>query len=106
MCDEVGPYASVSECLLHEFAHQAGNGFAIFFQREVSGVQQVKLDILQIALVGMRAFRRENLVVLAPDDQLWAAGACESKPATQGIAAGSSRMSKTAEAGCPCCRGG
>ena len=52
-----------------EFADQAGNCAAILLQGEVPGIEQVKLDILQIALVRLRTFGREYLVVLAPDNQ-------------------------------------
>ena len=55
--------------LLRESSHQAGDLVTVFFQREVAGIEQVELNILQVPLVGMRSLGRENLVVLAPDDQ-------------------------------------
>jgi len=42
---------------------------ALILQREMAGVDQVKLDIGKVALVGIGAVGRDNLVVFAPDDQ-------------------------------------
>lgn len=52
-----------------EAADQAGDLAAFFFEREVAGVDEVKLQILQVAAIGLRAFGREDNVVLAPDDE-------------------------------------
>ena len=54
---------------LKEAPDVAGNLLAIFFQGEVSGIQQVDFDGLQVACVGVGAGGGEDLVVLAPDDQ-------------------------------------
>ncbi len=44
---------------------------AIFFQGKMLGIQQVQLQILEIPFVGMCTVGREDVVVLAPDDQGW-----------------------------------
>ena len=43
-----------------EKADVIGDHAAVFFQGEVPSVEQVELDVLQIALVGVRPFGRED----------------------------------------------
>lgn len=52
-----------------EVAHQARDLLAVLFQREVAGVEQVQPGLGQVAQIGGGAFRRKDLVVLAPDDE-------------------------------------
>ena len=52
-----------------EFANAAGNEVAILFQREVTRVEQMELEVVQVTLVGFSPFRREDVVTLSPDDQ-------------------------------------
>ena len=40
----------------------------IFFKRKVSSVEQMKLEILQITLVGMGTFGREDMIILSSDN--------------------------------------
>src|SRR5229473_464420 len=54
---------------LEEVADQWHHFVSLVLQREMAGVDEVKLDLRQIALVGMRAVGWEYLVVLSPDDQ-------------------------------------
>ena len=44
---------------LEEIAHQVGNHFSVFLQCEVPGVEQVEVDVVQIALVWFGAFGGE-----------------------------------------------
>ena len=46
-----------------------GNDVAVFFEREVPRIQQMKLKLLEVALVRVCAFLREDVVVLPPHDQ-------------------------------------
>ena len=52
-----------------ELSHETGDLIAVFFQGEVSGVEQMKLQILQIFLVCLGAGSGEDLIVLSPDDE-------------------------------------
>jgi len=52
-----------------EVTHQVGDCIAMGFQREVPGIDQVEVHFLQILLIRIRPGGREDLVVLAPDDQ-------------------------------------
>jgi hypothetical protein len=58
----------VAHVLVQEFTHQLGDGIAFGLQSEVTGVEQVELKRLQIALVWLGPSGREDLVVLAPRD--------------------------------------
>ena len=49
----------------------AGYNVSIFFQREVAGVEQVEIQILEISLVRVRTFSRKNVVVFSPNDECW-----------------------------------
>lgn len=42
---------------------------AVLFQHEVTSVQQVELQVVEVALVRMRASRWEDLIFVAPDDE-------------------------------------
>ena len=57
------------DVLAEEVPHQLGDLVAVLLEGEVPGVEQVKLQVLQVALVGLGAGGREDLVVLSPDDQ-------------------------------------
>src|ERR671922_2372758 len=52
-----------------EVAHEPGDQVSVAFQREVSGVEQVELQRLEVPLVRLGPGRREDLVVLAPGDE-------------------------------------
>src|SRR5271157_1718099 len=49
--------------------HQGGYLVAILFESEVSRVEQVKLQVLQVSPVRLGAGCRKYLVVLSPDDE-------------------------------------
>jgi hypothetical protein len=55
--------------LSQKTSHVIRDHLTIFFQCEVSGVEQVQLRVLQIALIGVCTFSREDRIVLAPHDQ-------------------------------------
>ena len=55
--------------LTEEFPHQPGDRRSLFFQGKMSCIKQMELQLVQIPFVGIRSGSRENLVVLAPDDQ-------------------------------------
>ena len=57
------------DVLAEEVPHQVGYLVAVLLQRKVSGVEQVKIQILQISLIGLSAGRGEDLIVLPPDDE-------------------------------------
>ncbi len=46
-----------------------GDRRAILFQGEMPGVQKVEVEVHEVPLVGIRPVGREDVVVLAPDDQ-------------------------------------
>jgi len=52
-----------------EAAHEVCDEFPILLESKVSGVQKVELDVFQIALVGVGAGSRKDLILLTPDDQ-------------------------------------
>ena len=52
-----------------EFSHQPRDLMAMSSQGEVPGVEQVEFQRLEVALVGLGSGGREDLIVLAPDDQ-------------------------------------
>ena len=54
---------------VEEVVDQRDHLIGLVLQREMAGVEEMKLQVGQIALVRMRAIGGENLVVLAPDDQ-------------------------------------
>ena len=54
---------------IQKATYQAGNLVVIFLKRKVACIQQVKIHILKIALVGKCTFCREDIVVLAPDNK-------------------------------------
>lgn len=56
------------DILVEEVTHQIGNLVAVLLKREVSGVEKVKLQVLQVSLVRFGAGCREYLIVLSPDD--------------------------------------
>ena len=60
---------SFNHMLPEEVSHQPGDLVAVGFQGEVAGVEQVKFQRLQVALVGLGPGGREDLVVLPPSDQ-------------------------------------
>src|SRR6185312_13895540 len=64
-----GSFPRLARVLSQEFTHEAGDLVPVLLQGEVAGVEQVKFQVVEIPLVGMGPFGRENLVVLAPDDQ-------------------------------------
>ena len=52
------------------------NELAVFLKSKVPGVEQMKLDILEIALIGMGTLGRENKIIFAPNDKRgWLVGA-------------------------------
>jgi hypothetical protein len=57
------------DVLAEEVPHQVGDRVAIFLKREVSGVEQVKLQSLQVFLVWLSAGSGEDRIVLAPNDE-------------------------------------
>src|SRR5208337_3546699 len=57
------------DILTEEVPHQVGDLVAVLLEREVSGVEQVKLQGLQVSLVWLGAGWRKYLIVLSPDDQ-------------------------------------
>src|SRR5271166_3257962 len=61
--------ALLIEILQQELFDSAANLFAMGLEREMAGVQHMYFEILQIALIGRSAFRWEDEIVLAPDDQ-------------------------------------
>ena len=62
----IGLYLHV---LAEERPHQVGNLVAVRFKGKVPGIEKVEFQRLQIALVRLCPGRREDLVVLAPDNQ-------------------------------------
>ncbi len=52
------------ECL-----NSTGDFFAVRFKREVSGVQEMRLQILQVAAVGRSAFWWKDEIVFSPHNQ-------------------------------------
>src|SRR5215831_6220444 len=61
--------ASRRDLAVKEIADKRDHFVCFVFERKMPGVDQVKLDLGQVALVGVSAVGREDLVVLAPDDQ-------------------------------------
>src|SRR5512134_137145 len=60
---------SAPDLSIKEVPNQGEGLIGLVLQQEMSGVEEVKLDLLQVPLIGMRAIRREDLVVLAPHNQ-------------------------------------
>src|SRR5277367_6107539 len=54
---------------VEEVADQRNHFIRLVFEHEVAGVDEVKFDVGQVALVGVSSIGRENFVVFAPDDQ-------------------------------------
>ena len=52
-----------------EPANMSGDHRAVLFQREMPGIQQMELEILQVPLVRIGALGGKDVVVLSPDDQ-------------------------------------
>ena len=52
-----------------EGADESGDLCARFFEREVAGIDEMELKVLQVAPIGFRAVGRKDQVVLAPDDE-------------------------------------
>ena len=52
-----------------EIPHQPGDLGAVGLQGEVPGIEEMEVDGLQVTPVGLSSGRREDLIVLAPDDQ-------------------------------------
>ena len=48
-----------------ELTHPIGNHVPVFFKSKVPCIEQVKLDIVQISLIGFGSLRREDNIVLA-----------------------------------------
>jgi hypothetical protein len=48
---------------LHEVSGPVGYHLAVLLQREVLGIQQMELQVPEIALVGMRAFCRDTQLI-------------------------------------------
>ncbi len=46
--------------------HLRRNLGPIFFQREVTRIEQMKLEIIQIAFIGIGAFDRKDVIILTP----------------------------------------
>jgi hypothetical protein len=55
------------DVLAEEVPHQVRYRVAVLLKREVSGVEQVKLQIRQVFLVGLSAGSGEDRIVLSPD---------------------------------------
>lgn len=54
---------------VQEAAHEPRDSVAFLFEREMAGVEQMQLDVFEIARVGARPLGRKDLIVLAPDNQ-------------------------------------
>ncbi len=54
---------------VEEVPHQVRDLVAVLFKREVSCVEKVKLQVLQVSLVGFSAGCREDGIVLSPDNE-------------------------------------
>ena len=61
--------ASLLHVSLQEFHHQFRDRFPIFLKGEVTRIQDVEIQILQIAFVRMSASFGKDGIVLAPDDE-------------------------------------
>src|SRR5262249_34711516 len=58
-----------ADVFCEEIADVSCDQVAVLFQREVTGVEQVELQVLQITFVRFRARRRKNEIVFSPHDQ-------------------------------------
>ncbi len=69
---QIPPAGRPSVCARHlafeEGPNELGDHITVFFEREVTRIEKVKLQIFEIPLVRMCTFRREDRVVLAPHD--------------------------------------
>ena len=54
-------FSALPEVLVQKAAHMTGYHVSIFFQREVAGVEQVELQILEVSLVRMRTFSGKKM---------------------------------------------
>jgi hypothetical protein len=54
---------------VEEIADQRDHFIGLVLQGKMPGVEEMKLEIVQVALVRMRAVGGKDLVVLAPQDQ-------------------------------------
>src|SRR6267378_8363890 len=54
---------------VEEIADQGDHLVGLVLQGEVAGVEEMKFHVREVTLVWMGAIDREDLVVLAPDDQ-------------------------------------
>src|SRR3546814_2863802 len=54
---------------IQESQHALGDEGALFFQREVAGVEEVELDVLEVLPIALGEVTREQRVVVAPDHQ-------------------------------------
>ena len=55
--------------LLVKFADVLCNGFSFFLQGKVTGVEEMKIDVVQIPFVRISSFCREDVVVFTPNNQ-------------------------------------
>src|SRR5262249_46896285 len=58
-----------ADVFCEEVADVSGDQVAVLFEREVTGVEQVELQVLQITFVGFGPLRRKNEIVFSPHDQ-------------------------------------
>src|SRR5262249_57309452 len=58
-----------ADVFCEEVADVSCDQVAVLFQREVTGVEQVELQVLQITFVRFRPLRRKNEIVFSPHDQ-------------------------------------
>ena len=65
----VGDRDDLFDLSAEEVADQRHHFVGLVLQSEMAGVDEVKLDLGKVALIGIRAIGGEYLVVLAPDDQ-------------------------------------
>ena len=57
------------DILAEEVPHQVSYEVTVLLKCEVSGVEQVKLQILQVPLIRLGPRGREDLIILSPDDE-------------------------------------
>ena len=61
----------VLQISFQKVSNEGGNGWAVFFQRKMAGVEEVQLRFGQISEIGSRAGLGEEGVVLSPSDKRW-----------------------------------
>src|SRR5262245_27508533 len=54
---------------VEKFVDERADPFEVLFQREMAGVEQMKLNVFQIPLIKTCALDREDPIVLAPDNE-------------------------------------